>query len=67
MVTVILAIIWFGAVAVVAVARDDFPVRLLAIGTVFFVLLVPAMKELVRNADSFFSGSPHDDDSRIDD
>jgi hypothetical protein len=56
-VTAILGMIWFGAVAVVAGTRDDIPLHLLAIGTVFFVMLVPAMKELVRNVDRFFSAS----------
>lgn len=54
-VTAILAAIWFGAVALIAITRDDIPLRLLAIGTVFFVLLIPAMKELVRTVDGFFS------------
>ena len=47
-ITAILAIIWFAAVAVVLTTRDDIPVYLLGIATLFFLMLVPSMKELVR-------------------
>ncbi|MDH4048991.1 MAG: hypothetical protein OEW68_12640 [Gammaproteobacteria bacterium] len=61
-VTVILALIWFGAVALILLLRDDISLYLLGIGTLFFLLLVPSMKELIRNADNFFSNRRHSDD-----
>jgi hypothetical protein len=48
-ITGILALIWFAAVAVVLATRDDIPVYVLGIATVFFLMLVPTMKELVRS------------------
>jgi hypothetical protein len=47
-ITGILAFIWFIAVAVVLTTREDIPVYLLGIATLFFLMLVPSMKELVR-------------------
>jgi hypothetical protein len=47
-ITGILALIWFTAVAVVLTTREDIPVYLLGIATLFFLILVPSMKELVR-------------------
>lgn len=61
MVTVILAAIWFAAVAVVIKSREDIPAHLLGIGTLFFLLLVPSMKELIRNVDSFVGRGRQDD------
>lgn len=48
-ITVILAFIWFAAVAIVLTTREDIPVYVLGIATVFFLMLVPSMKELVRS------------------
>jgi hypothetical protein len=52
-VTAILAAIWFGAVAIIVSTRNDIPLYLLGIGTLFFLMLVPSMKEIVRNVDVF--------------
>lgn len=48
-ITGILAFIWFAAVAMVLATRSDIPVFVLGIATVFFLMLVPSMKELVRS------------------
>jgi hypothetical protein len=58
----ILATIWFGAVLIVMILRDDVPVYLLAIGTLFFLMLLPSMKELVRNVENHFAGKRDDND-----
>jgi hypothetical protein len=47
-ITVILACIWFGAVAIIRIVRDDIPIYLLGVATLFFLMLVPSMKELVK-------------------
>jgi hypothetical protein len=47
-ITGILAFIWFAAVAVVLSTRDDLPADVPGIATVFFLMLGPSMKELVR-------------------
>ncbi len=56
----ILATIWFGAVLIVMILRDDVPVYLLAIGTLFFLMLLPSMRELVRNVENHFAGKRDD-------
>jgi hypothetical protein len=56
----ILATIWFGAVLLVMVIRDDVPVYLLAIGTLFFLMLLPSMRELVRNVENHFADKQDD-------
>jgi hypothetical protein len=60
-ITGILAFIWFTAVAVVLTTREDIPVYLLGIATLFFLMLVPSMKELVRG---FERRRRNSDDSR---
>lgn len=46
--SVILVAVWLAGLFFVTAARPGIPKSMLAIGTVFFVLLIPAMKELVR-------------------
>ena len=62
-VTAILAFIWFAALAVVVTTRDDIPVYVLGIATVFFLMLVPSMKELVRSIDRRRQGGHDGNDS----
>lgn len=50
-ITVILALIWLTAVLLVYRSSAEIPVSMLAIATIFFVMLVPAMKELVKVID----------------
>ena len=56
MISLILTGIW--VVGVVIVARGDSGISnsMLAIGTLFFVLLLPAMKELVKTLDRLVRG-----------
>jgi hypothetical protein len=61
-ITVILASIWFAAVTALLITRDEFPVYLLGIATLFFLMLVPSMKELVRGFER--RRQNNDDDSR---
>ena len=51
----VLAAIWLGGVIFVRVTREDIPLTMLVIGTVFFVVLIPAMKEIARSLDRFFA------------
>jgi hypothetical protein len=60
-ITIILACIWFGAVGLVLKTRDDISFYVLAVATLFFIMLVPAMKELIRSADRY-SGKHRDTD-----
>ncbi len=47
----ILAAIWISAVLLVYHGNSEIPMPMLVIGTVFFIMLVPAMKELVKIID----------------
>ena len=51
LITAVLAGIWGSAVFVVWRSDTEIPLSMLAIGTIFFVLLMPAMKELVKLLD----------------
>ena len=51
----ILAAIWLGGLVLVRISRADIPLKMLVIGTVFFVVLIPAMKEIARGLDRFFA------------
>ena len=51
----ILAAMWLGGLILVRILHEDIPLTMLLIGTVFFILLIPAMKEITRNLDRFFT------------
>ena len=50
-ITLLLAAIWIVAALFVWESDSEIPVSMLLIGTVFFLMLVPAMKELVKIID----------------
>jgi hypothetical protein len=50
-ISVLLAAIWMLGATFVWQSNADIPVSMLAIATVFFLMLVPAMKELVKILD----------------
>jgi hypothetical protein len=50
-ISVLLAVIWIAAALIVHRSNADIPTSMLLIGTVFFIMLVPAMKELVKIID----------------
>jgi len=51
----ILAAIWLGGLILVRNLHEDIPFTMLLIGTVFFILLIPAIKEITRNLDRFLT------------
>ncbi len=51
LISLLLAAIWIVAALVVYQTDTGIPTSMLVIGTVFFIMLVPAMKELVRIID----------------
>lgn len=50
----ILVAVWVLGLCLITEARPGIPKSMLATGTVFFVLLIPAMKELVRTIERLF-------------
>ncbi len=51
MISLLLAAIWIGAALFVRNSDAEIPASMLLIGTVFFIMLLPAMKELVKIID----------------
>ena len=51
LISLLLAAIWIVAALVVYQSDTGIPTSMLIIGTVFFIMLVPAMKELVKIID----------------
>ena len=51
MISLLLAVIWILAALFVWESDAEIPASMLLIGTVFFIMLVPAMKELVKVLD----------------
>ena len=51
MISLLLAAIWIGAALFVRNSDAEIPATMLLIGTVFFIMLMPAMKELVKIID----------------
>ena len=51
MISLLLAAIWIGAALFVRNSDAEIPASMLLIGTVFFIMLMPAMKELVKIID----------------
>jgi hypothetical protein len=56
----ILVVIWLGGLILVRNLREDIPLTMLVIGTVFFIVLIPAMKEITRNLDRLFTRQSSD-------
>ena len=48
-ISVTLGVVWFTAMAIVLEIGTDIPLSMLLLATVFFVLLIPAMNDLVRS------------------
>ena len=51
MISLVLAAIWIGAALFVRKSDAEIPASMLLIGTVFFIMLMPAMRELVKIID----------------
>lgn len=50
-ISLLLAVIWVAAAVFVYRSNSEIPMSMLIIGTIFFIMLVPAMKELVKIID----------------
>jgi len=48
--------VWIVALIFIASERDDIPLSMIAMATVFFVILIPAMNDLVRSIERRVSG-----------
>lgn len=50
-ISLLLAVIWVAAAVLVYRSDSEIPMSMLIVGTVCFIMLVPAMKELVKIID----------------
>ena len=59
-ISVILLTIWAVAMFFIWRQQSDIPLSMLAIASIFFVFLIPAMNDLVRSIEKWAFGSPDD-------
>ncbi len=57
----ILIAIWLGGLILIRSLREDIPLMMLLIGTAFFIILIPAMKEITRTLDRLFTSYSSDE------
>ena len=48
--------VWGVALIFITNDRDDIPLSMIAMATVFFIILIPAMNDIVRNIERRVSG-----------
>ncbi len=48
--------VWVLAIVFIVGERDDIPMSMIGMATVFFVILIPAMNDLVRSIERSVSG-----------
>ena len=64
-ISLILVVIWGVGLLSVTTLQPDIPKSMLVVGTVFFIVLIPTMKDLVRSLDRKVNGKTalHDESS----
>lgn len=62
-ISVILLAIWAGAMLLVLQGGNRIPLSMLGLATVFFILLLPAMRDLVRAMEKYAYGTNEEADS----
>ena len=59
-ISLILLVIWAVAMFLVWRQKSDIPLSMMALASVFFVFLIPAMNDLVRSIEKWAFGGPED-------
>lgn len=62
-ISIILLAIWAGAMFLVLNNGNRIPLSMLGLATVFFILLLPAMRDLVRAMEKYAYGANKEPDS----
>lgn len=62
-ISAVLLAIWAGAMVLVLSNGNRIPLSMLGLATLFFVLLLPAMRDLVRAMEKYAYGSDNEPDS----
>jgi hypothetical protein len=60
-VSAVLLAVWVVALVIIGGRRDDIPLSMIAMATLFFVILIPAMNDLVRSLEKRIGGDAGDD------
>ena len=60
-ISAVLLAVWVVALVFIAGRSDDIPLSMIAMATVFFVILIPAMNDLVRSLERRIGGNTGDD------
>ena len=60
-VSAVLLAVWVVALVIIGGRRDDIPLSMIAMATLFFVILIPAMNDLVRSLEKRIGGDTGDD------
>lgn len=55
-VSMTLLAVWVVALVLIASHRQDIPLSMMALATVFFIVLIPSMNDLVQSIERRFSG-----------
>lgn len=55
-ISALLLAVWIVALVFIGGRRDDIPLSMIAMATVFFVILIPAMNDLVRSLEKRIGG-----------
>ena len=63
-ISAILLAVWVIALFVIVGDRDDIPLSMIGMATVFFIVLIPAMNDLVRSIERSVNGGPEDEADR---
>ena len=53
--------VWIVALVFITGDRDDIPLPMIGMATVFFIILIPAMNDLVRSVERSINSRPDDE------
>ena len=56
--------VWVVALVFISGRRDEIPLSMIAMATVFFIILIPSMNDLVRSIERRVTGEGRDDEAR---
>jgi hypothetical protein len=55
--------VWVVALVFISGRRDEIPLSMIAMATVFFIILIPSMNDLVRTIERRVAGEGRDDET----
>ena len=56
--------VWIVALIFIAGDRDDIPLSMIGMATIFFIILIPAMNDLVRSIERSIFGESDDESGK---